>query len=184
MAIQVVELTGENILEAPEWAGHPSSCKYCLYWEDPQETTASAPSRREESLQRKRAWFDYTRRDWGPCGKLLYVDGQAIGYAQYAPPKHLPGAAGYPAGPPSEDAVLVSCLFIPDREFRGLGLGYELLRTILGELRGRRVNAIETYARRGSAENPSGPFEFYVRQGFRVFKDDQEFPLVRLDLAD
>jgi len=184
VTIQVVDLTGENVDEAPEWAGHPSSCKYCLYWEDPQESTASAPSGTGKSLQRKRAWLDRTRVDWGPCGKLLYVDRQPIGYAQYAPPKYLPGAAGYPAGPPSEDAVLVSCLFVPDREFRGLGLGYELLRTILGELRGRRVNAVETFTRRGSAENPSGPLGFYVRHGFGIFKDDREFPLVRLDLAD
>jgi GNAT superfamily N-acetyltransferase len=89
-----------------------------------------------------------------------------------------------PSTPHRDTFRELRAFFVPDREFRGLGLGYELLRTILGELRGRRVNAVETFTRRGSAENPSGPLGFYVRHGFRIFKDDREFPLVRLALAD
>lgn len=42
---------------------------------------------------------------------------------------------------------------------------------------------METFARKGNAENPSGPVEFYLRHGFTVQRDDPEFPLLRLDLA-
>jgi hypothetical protein len=41
---------------------------------------------------------------------------------------------------------------------------------------------METFARKGSSDNPSGPVEFYLVEGFRIFRDDKEFPLVRLDL--
>jgi len=52
----------------------------------------------------------------------------------------------------------------------------------LDELRAREIEAVETLARRESAENPSGPLAFYLEHGFRVYRDDEEFPLVRLEL--
>ncbi len=58
-----------------------------------------------------------------------------------------------------------------------------MLRAILEELRGRRVAAVETFARKGSAENPSGPVEFYLKHGFRILREDPEFPLLRLELV-
>ena len=118
----------------------------------------------------------------GSCGKLLFVGNAVVGYAQYAPAQFLPGAREYPAGPVSEDAVLLACLFIPKPKFRGRGLGSLFLEAILEELSARGIQAVETFARRGSAENPSGPVEFYLRHGFSVLRDDPEFPLLRRDL--
>ncbi len=36
MDVQIVELTEENLVQAPEWDSHPYSCKHCLYWEHPE----------------------------------------------------------------------------------------------------------------------------------------------------
>lgn len=69
-----------------------------------------------------------------------------------------------------------------NKEFRGLGLGNQLLQSIIDDLRGRGIKAVETFARKGRAENPSGPVEFYLRNGFRIYKDDPQFPLIRLEL--
>ncbi len=44
------------------------------------------------------------------------------------------------------------------------------------------MKALETFARRGDPENPSGPVDFYLTNGFKVRNDDLEFPLMRLDL--
>lgn len=44
------------------------------------------------------------------------------------------------------------------------------------------LRAVETFARRGSPNNPSGPLEFYLKQGFKVKADDEFLPLLRLDL--
>jgi hypothetical protein len=46
----------------------------------------------------------------------------------------------------------------------------------------RGIRAVETFARKGQEDNPSGPVEFYLRNGFRVFRDDPEYPLMRLEL--
>lgn len=182
MNIEIANLTEDNLRDAPAWPAHPYSCKYCLYWEYPEECADPATAQKEEMLTKKLAWLRRTVREFGNCGKLLYAGGKGAGYAQYAPPGHLPNSADYDSGPPSDDAVLISCLFIAPAQYRGLGLGNRLLHTIIDELGERGTRAVETFARRGDAENPSGPVEFYLRNGFVIHKDDQEFPLMRLNL--
>ncbi len=180
--IEILELTEETLRDAPEWKGSPFSCKYCLYWEFPEECTHPAIERKEERLEKKGQWLQQARETFGNCGRIAYVDGKPAAYAQYAPPRLLPCSASYPAGPPSDDAILISCLFIASPELRGLGVGRLILQSILDDLRQRGIKAAETFARRGSEDNPSGPLEFYLRHGFRVYHDDPEFALMRLDL--
>jgi len=182
MNTEIADLTEDSLKNAPEWSAPPFGCKYCIYWEYPEECVDPATERKEELFTKKLTWLRRTLKDFGSCGKLLYVDGKGVGYAQYAPPGYLPNAAEYPAGPPSDDAVLISCLFVAQEHYRGKGLGRQLLRSIIAELRGRGIKAIETFGRKGEPGNPSGPVEFYLRNGFRVHKDDDEFPLLRLDL--
>lgn len=181
MEVVIEDLTEQNFKDAPEWSRHPFSCKYCIYWEHPEECVDSAKEVREKVLKKKSEWLQNTRRDFGNCGKILYVNGISAGYAQYAPAKFLPNSANYTSGPPSNDGVLISCLFICREGFRGLGLGSLLLKSILDELRSRGIGAVETFARKGNAENPSGPAEFYLKNGFRIKKNSSEFPLMRLE---
>lgn len=180
MNIEIATLTPQNLKDAPEWDSPPYSCKYCIYWEFPEECADLAETKKD-ILQKKVTWLQNARK-YGTCGKLLYIDRTPVGYAQYAPPRLLPRAVEYPSGSPSEDAVLISCLFILHKEHRCKGLGTVLLRTIIDDLKGRRVRAVETFARKGNPNNPSGPVRLYVKNGFTIQKDDREFPLLRLDL--
>ena len=180
MKIKIVNLTEENLKDAPGWESPPFSCKYCIYWEFPEECIDPAKEKKEEILEKKLKWLRNSRKVFGNCGKLVYVDKKVVGYAQYAPPVLLPTSGSYPSCP-SKDAVLISCLFIAEDKVRGQGLGNKLLQHIIDDLKGRGIKAIETFARKGNAENPSGPVEFYLRNGFRIYKDDKEFPLMRLD---
>lgn len=182
MGFEIVSLMDENLIETPEWEEHPFSCKYCLYWEFPEEPVDPSRESREEMLAKKLNWLRSMRNAFGDCGKIMHVDGKPVGYAQYAPPKMLPLSAEYPSGPPSEDAVLVSCLFIAQKKYRRRGLGNRLLQSIIEDLRKRGVKAVETFARKNNPDNPSGPMEFYLKNGFRVLRDDPEFPLMRLEL--
>lgn len=126
----------------------------------------------------KIAWLRRTNELFGNCGKIAYVDGVAEGFAQYAPPGFFPRVAEYQAGPPSQEAVLISCLFIPRHRFRTLGLGSHLLDNVLAELKQKGIGAVETFARKGKADNPSGPAAFYFRNGFSIYRDDAEYPLL------
>jgi GNAT superfamily N-acetyltransferase len=183
MNIKITDLTEENLKDAPEWSGHPFSCKYCIYWECPEESLDPATERKQEMFAKKLSWLQAVTEEFGTCGKLAYVDGHAIGYAQYAPSNYLPRSADYVSGPPSNDAVLISCVFIPQARFRKLGIGSQLLHSIIDEMKKeKRIKAIETFGRIGSSDNPSGPVELYLRNGFKIRRNDKEFPLMRLDL--
>jgi len=182
MNIEIVNLTQENLIDAPEWFTHPFSCKYCTYWECLEERADPAAEEKSDMIRRKLEWLGRVRNEWGNCGKIAYWDGQPIGYAQYAPLRYLPRSVDYDSGPPSDDAVLISCLFIPQKQFRRLGIGNQLLRSIIDELKERHQEAVETFARKGNPDNPSGPVEFYLTNGFHIYRDDKEFPLMRLDL--
>ncbi|MCX7785985.1 MAG: hypothetical protein N2201_07200 [candidate division WOR-3 bacterium] len=78
-------------------------------------------------LKKKLNWLNNTMRVFGNCGMIVYINRKSVGYAQYAPSAHLPKSSDYPSGPPSADAVLISCIFIPQKEFRGIGIGSILL---------------------------------------------------------
>ncbi|MGD9675822.1 MAG: N-acetyltransferase family protein [Candidatus Bipolaricaulia bacterium] len=184
MKTRVIDLSDENLEDMPTWLGHPSSCKFCLYWEHPDESPRRAGLSDAQALEEKRNWFRATREEWGPCGKLLYSSGRVIGYAQYAPSRYFPNAAAYEAGPVSPEATFLSCLFLPNEKIRRQGFGRMLLESILCELRARGIAAVQTFARRDSQENPSGPLGFYLRQGFAMVREDPTFPLVQYKLSD
>jgi len=175
MKIEIVKLTEKNLRNAPE------SCKYCIYWEYPEECIGPEKEKKGEMLRKKLQWLRNTNKEFGNSGKILYVDGKPVGYAQYAPPKLLPNSANYKSKP-SDDAVLISCLFIPEKKYQRLALGGRLLQSIICDLRKRGIKAVETFARKNKSENPSGPMKFYLNNGFRVYKDDKEFPLMRLEI--
>lgn len=182
MKIEVKNLTEKNLRDAPEWESHPFSCKYCIWWEFPEQCLDPKLERKEDLISKKLKWLTNAKKIFGNCGKMAYVNGKPVGYTQYAPRGFLPHSADYRSGPPSDDAVLISCLFISHKEFRRLGLGSQLLHNVINELRRKGVKAVETFGRKGSDANPSGPVEFYLRNGFRIHKDDTEFPLLRIDL--
>ena len=182
MKIVVANLTEENLRDTPQWEAPPFSCGCCTYWEFPEECVGPATGTRDSSICSKTDWLRRTSNLFGNCGKIAYLDNMAIGYAQYAPPAFFPNLASYPAGPASPEAVFISCLYIPQNRLRRLGLGSQLLNAILDELRQRGIRAVETFARKGRTDNPSGPVEFYLKHGFGTHRDDAEFPLLHLVL--
>ncbi len=174
---KVVDVSGVNYGDIPDDYFTHSSCRSCLYWEETQGSKGRDPEERERF---KRKWFNNASLVFGSCGKLVYHDGRVVAWAQYAPASTLAGAATHHSYP-SEDAYLITCLAVaPD--WRGRGLGKTLLKAIVEELQLRGVRAVETFARKGGSNNPSGPVELYLQEGFKVKADDKLFPLLRLDL--
>jgi GNAT superfamily N-acetyltransferase len=177
MDIRIAELSEKNVKDTFEWGIYPYSCKYCLYWECPEEALI-----KEEAFNKKVEWLRRVKKEFGDCGKLVYVDGKNIAYAQFAPSEFLPNINNYEAGVPDKEAVIISCLFVEDKNYRRMGIGRKLLSLIVDDFKLRGVKILETFARKGNSENPSGPCDFYIKKGFSIYKDDLEFPLMRLDL--
>jgi ribosomal protein S18 acetylase RimI-like enzyme len=175
--LRIVDITGANLGDIPDDYFSHSSCRSCLYWED-----GGTPSARttEDSEVEKRRWFNSISMIFGPSGKLVYQADAVVGWAQYAPASCFPRVRSYHVCP-SEDAYLITCLAVkPDHRDRGIG--ESLLRAVTEDLRARGIKAVETFARRGNAKNPSGPLELYEKVGFRVKTDDEYLPLLRLEL--
>ncbi len=181
MKVSIKDITPQNVKDIPE------PCRTCLYWE---ALGGKQPSQTEKAryVEEKAAWFLKMLHAFGSCGKILYVDGKPVGYAQYSTAEGLPNAREYGAeklGTAEENVAFISCLYIADASLRGKGLGEKLLNEVIADLKRRGFKAVETFARRSWANNPSGPIEFYLRRGFKVkeeLKTDPDFALMRLDL--
>lgn len=181
MQIEFRDLTEETLASLPEWNTPPYSCKYCLYWESDALDPSAIPIDCQSSFQRKLSWLKKTRQTFGNCGQIACIAGTVVGYAQYAPAKFLPTCKEYPTGPPTDDAILLSCLFLWDKDHRNVGIGSLLLTRILKDLGKRGMVAVETFARKDNPQNPSGPDSFYRKHGFRTLREG-EFLLMRKEL--
>jgi ribosomal protein S18 acetylase RimI-like enzyme len=157
----------------------PSPCRHCLYWQ------AGVPFDEKKKLEmerEKREWLNKVIREFGNCAFTAYFSGVPIGFIQYAPPNFFPQVKEYASGPPSEDAVFLACLYITKKESRRKGLGTAMLKELLAELKQRKIKAVETFARKNSENNPSGPLELYLKHNFKIKNDEDDFPLVRFEL--
>jgi GNAT superfamily N-acetyltransferase len=183
--VDIEDITAANLKDIPV------SCRGCVYWECPEEFDKA---KQENTLlqkqwdfeKKKYKWFIETRKEFGTCGKIVYHKGKPVAYAQYAHSDFIPNVGTYNVGTVGnreQGVVFISCLYVSDKKMRGKGLGQALLRKIIEELKYREFKAVETFARRGNSDNPSGPLEFYLRNGF-VIKDNSnpEYPLVTLYL--
>jgi ribosomal protein S18 acetylase RimI-like enzyme len=182
MRVSIKDITREHVKDVPE------PCKTCLYWENPAFKRKGHPPLTEKVKceAKKAAWFLKTLKTFGNCGKILFVDNKSIGYAQYSTINRLPNTQEYGSrklGTAEEKVVFLSCLYISDKNFRRRGLGEKLLVKVIDDLKKRGFKGVETFARKGSANNPSGPIELFLKKGFQVEEEmNSDFALVRLDL--
>ncbi|RLI28436.1 hypothetical protein DRO50_03045 [Candidatus Bathyarchaeota archaeon] len=159
------------------------SCRFCLYWQtsgDYMEVMENLS--RYKVYETKREWCKEALNKFGDCCFLAYLSNIPVGFVQYGYPQLFKRIKDYGSGPPSDDAVFLACLYIFRKEMRRKGIGTRMLKKVLENLRERRFKAVETFARKSSENNPSGPLEFYLKHGFQIVSDKDDFPLVRLEL--
>src|SRR5919106_138895 len=159
----------------------PPVCVGCVFWQ----------SRGHRSAATGR-WAEKIEEDWGPWGTLYRGDGdRLLGFIQYGPAEHFPRAAELPAGPPSEDAVLVTCAYLVD--MRAPWVLQSIFLSVIGEARDRGVKALETFGYR----YPEGedayerflvhrtifPSDFLADFGFHAVRWEGDVALARLELG-
>ena len=85
--------------------------------------------------------------DWGAWGALYRDDdGRLLGSIQYGPAELFPRAAELPAGPPSDDAVLVTCVYVVSAAMPWVE--QSLFLAAIGEARDKGAKALEAFAYR------------------------------------
>ena len=175
MSSRIAGLTGATLETAP------SVCHECVWWQSRAGRTAD-----------KKRWIRAIEGEWGAWGTVYYDDdGRLLGSMQYGPAPLFPRARELPAGPPSDDAVLVTCAYLVD--LHSPWVMQSLFLTAIGEARDRGAVALEAFAYRypegGSARERFHehktvfPRDFLNDFGFETVRSAGRVELVRLELG-
>ena len=175
MTTRLAGLTGATLETAP------AVCQSCVWWQ-------SRGNREPE----KRKWVERAEGEWGAWGTIYRDDdGRVLGSMQYGPVHLFPRAADLPAGPPSDDAVLVTCAYLLSESQPWVE--QSLFLAAIGEARDKGATALEAFAyryREGTApadrflvHRTVFPAAFLADFGFRPIRSSGRVDLARLDLG-
>jgi GNAT superfamily N-acetyltransferase len=175
LARRLVNITLDNLDDLP------GRCRRCVFWELDPVAADRAIESGDPELE-KEAWVSAMLLEWGSCGKLVYVDGAAAGFALYAPPAYVPRSVAFPTSPVSADAVLLMTAHVVP-EFAGGGLGRMLVQGVAKELTRRGVRAIEAFGDlKWDGPRCIVPADHLVAVGFKTVRPHPRWPRLRLEL--
>jgi hypothetical protein len=175
VSARIAGLTGATLETAP------TVCHECVWWQ----------TRAGRSTD-KRKWIRTAEEAWGAWGTVYHdEDGRLLGSMQYGPAEFFPRARELPAGPPSSDAVLVTCAYLTD--LSRPWVMQSLFLTAIGDARDRGARALEAFAYR----YPEGettferfhvhrtifPADFLADFGFQAVRTHGRVELARLELG-
>jgi hypothetical protein len=171
----VTGLTGATLQDAP------AVCHECIWWQ----------SRAGREVDKGR-WIEKAETEWGPWGTVYYDgDGRVLGSMQYGPAELFPRATEVPAGPPSKDAVLVTCAYLV--ETSSPWVMQSLFLAAIGDSRDRGASALETFAYRYSegesqyerfqVHKTIFPADFLADFGFQTLRRAGHVELARLEFG-
>jgi hypothetical protein len=159
----------------------PAVCRSCVWWQSRGNKTAS-----------KERWMEKAEEEWGEWGSVYYDDdGRLLGAMQYGPAALFPRAADLPAGPPSDDAVLVTCAYLVGGA--AVFVEQSLLLAAIGEARDQGARALEAFAyaypegqstyERFLVHRTVFPRDFLEDFGFVTLRRQGRVELCRLELG-
>ncbi len=138
MTTRIRELTGATLETTP------AVCHDCIWWQ----------TRNGRDIDKGR-WIRGIEDEWGAWGTVYYDDdGRVLGSMQYGPADAFPRARELPAGPPSDDAVLITCAYLTDPARPWVM--QSLFLTAIGDARDRGARALEAFSYR----YPEGESQF------------------------
>lgn len=182
---------------------HPQAGR-SIFWELAPEIAESVLQSGDPAFE-KEAWLTTTLLEYGSCGFSLErsTHHRAVATVFYCAREKSPGTLNFPTGPVSEDAEVLTSLFI-DPGFAGVGLETVLLDAAIMQLIERQVPAVEAFGWREDfflradvdtlLEGPVGEVLRSATEiglmsvavlesaGFRVVSDHPVLPRMRLEL--
>lgn len=171
-----------------------------LFWEMEPGPRARVEQAGEQRFE-KEAWLATQLTDYGTCGFILDFPEGAPATILYCSPAAAPGALSLPTAPVSDDAQLITSLFIDPRH-SGRGMESILIDSAVMDLTSRGFAAVEAFGLRGDVEYFAADEEIddviaVVAQreeigllgvdqlegaGFRVQREHPVLPRMRLEL--
>jgi GNAT superfamily N-acetyltransferase len=157
------------------------SCAPCTFWQTVPRNGHSDPS---EPLVLLAEWVESVTADWGPPGRIAYVDGQPAGHVVVAPARHVARLAAFPTSP-SDPSTLMLVTAVTTPEYAGRGLRKALVQSAAKDALRHRVRSLEAVAARPLAVSRHAcvlDVGFLEKVGFRVERDHPAYPRLRIDL--
>jgi len=159
----------------------PSVCHGCVWWQ----------ARGDKAVSKER-WIEQAEDGWGAWGTVYFDDdGRPLGVMQYGPAFLFPRSHKLPAGPASEDAVLVTCAYLVDPACPWVI--QSLFLAAIGEARSRGAKALEAFAfryyeqddfeRRLILHRTIFPHDLLADLGFVTIRSAGRVQLARLELG-
>jgi hypothetical protein len=159
----------------------PTVCHACVWWQS-----------RSSRATDKRRWIEKVEDDWGSWGAVYHDDdGRLLGSMQFGPSRFFPRAQELPAGPPTADAVLITCAYLVEHSTPWVM--QSLFLTAIGEARERHASALEAFAyrypegestyERFEVHRTVFPRDFLADFGFRTLRAQGRVELCRLELG-
>jgi len=159
--------------------GIADALDFCVHVGTPPDAVAAQRADSER-------WLHTILREWRPCGKLGYVNGEMDGLLLYLPGPLATGrslCAHYAENPVEfpeawreNGVVVIVCLWVKGQ---GAGLGRMLLHRLFDEMHGRefrgapcRSVGVMVYHPSDEVHWPAGPVAYYRRLGFRIERLD------------
>ena len=175
MTSRLAGLTGATLPTAP------TVCHRCIWWQ----------SRSGRTVDKDR-WMEKVELDFGAWGTVYYDgDGRVLGSMQYGPAQAFPRATELPGGPPSDDAMLVTCAYLVAES--SPWVLQSLFLAAIGEARDRGAGGLEAFSFRYPEGESSYerfrvhktlfPQDFLADFGFRVVRAAGRVGLSRLELG-
>ncbi len=175
MPPKVASLTGATLETAP------SVCHDCVWWQSGGVRSVD-----------KRRWIQKAEDEWGAWGTVYYdADGRLLGSMQYGPAGLFPRAARLPAGPPSPEAVLVTCAYVVEPATPWVM--QSLFLAAIGDAKDRGAKALEAFAYRYTEGESTYerflvhrtvfPADFLADFGFWTVRAQGRVELARLELG-
>ena len=172
----IAGLTGVTLQSAP------LVCRSCVWWQ----------SRAGRGGTVKVKWIERAETEWGAWGTVYYdADGKLLGSMQYGPAELFPRAAELPAGPPSDDAVLITCAYLVATS--SPWVMQSLFLAAIGDARDKGAKGLETFGyryrevesqyERFQVHKTIFPRDFLSDFGFRTVRSAGLVELVRLELG-
>ena len=157
----------------------PTVCHECVWWQ--------SRGRRAN----KDRWIERVEAEWGSFGTVYYdEDERVLGSMQYGPAQLFPRSAELPAGPPSPDAMFVTCAYLVRSS--SPWVMQSLFLAAIGDARDRGAKALEAFAyrypegesayERFQVHKTIFPSDFLADFGFATVRSAGRVELARLEL--
>ncbi len=158
----------------------PEPCGRCTFWESSLSDLASYHGQQQRS-EVKLEWATAVTDRWGYCGVRALDNGSTVGFLTMAPPVLVPRLGAFATTPVSQDAAVLMSVWV-NEDYRGFGLGRQLIQAGAGLLVRRDIRAFEaigTYRDGPSCMLPAGWLESV---GFEVVRAHPVTPRLRMNL--